>query len=186
MPPRDLPAQILDAAGELLVAHGFRKLRMQDVAERVGVSRQTVYNEFGDKTGLAQALVLRETNRLLDGIDAALSAHDDTEAAVAAAVAFVLGEGSDSPLVKAALTGDGSVEFLPLLTTRGEPVFAAAMDRLATYARRHWPHHSAADIDLAAEVAVRLTVSHLMLPLDPVDRAAAKVARAVTALLRRA
>lgn len=184
MPSRDLPAEILDATAELLVARGFRKLRMQDVAERVGVSRQTVYNEFGDKTGLAQALVLRETNRLLDGIDAALSGHDDARDAVGAAVAFVLAEGSESPLVKAALTADGSEEFLPLLTTRGGPVFTAAMERLAAHARTHWPQLSDAEIDLAAEVAVRLTVSHLMLPLDPVDRAAAKVSRAVTALLR--
>ncbi|MGQ5228634.1 helix-turn-helix domain-containing protein, partial [Streptomyces sp. yara] len=35
-------------------------VRMVDVAAAAGVSRQTLYNEFGSKDGLARALVRRE------------------------------------------------------------------------------------------------------------------------------
>jgi AcrR family transcriptional regulator len=177
---RNLRDELLAAAADLLVAHGFRGLRMADVAARVGVSRQTVYNEFGDKNGLAQALVLHETNRLLTGIDAALEAHGEPLPAVTAAVAYVLSEGAN-PLVKAALTGDGAEQMLPLLTTRGDAVLVVARDRVADHLfGRGWATDQA---DLAAETAVRLCLSHLMLPLDPVDSAAAKVATAVVALL---
>jgi AcrR family transcriptional regulator len=178
---RDLRAAVFDAAKEALADSGFRGLRMGAIAAVVGVSRQTVYNEFGDKAGLVQALVLDHTAALLDGIDAALSAHDDVAEAVRAAVLFVLETSAADPFTKIALTGEPSVEFLPLLTTRGEPVLVAARDRIAAHMRAQW---GLADADLAAETAVRLVVSHLMLSLDPVEVAADKVTRTVTALLK--
>jgi AcrR family transcriptional regulator len=54
-----LRAAILDATAAEVLAHGWRDLRMQAVAERVGVIRQTINTQFGYKTGLARALVLR-------------------------------------------------------------------------------------------------------------------------------
>src|SRR5215471_16046614 len=98
---RTLRDDLLDAAGRLIIERGFRRVRMQDVADAVGVSRQTVYNEFGDKWGLAQAL-----NR-----------HTDLYAAVAEAVTYTLGTAADDPLKKAILTGTGSEDLLPLMTT---------------------------------------------------------------------
>ena len=38
------------------------------IAEIVGVSRPTIYAEFGNKEGIAEALVLAETNRFLIGV----------------------------------------------------------------------------------------------------------------------
>ncbi len=38
---------------------------MVDVAAAAGVSRQTLYNEFGSKDGLARALVRREADGYL-------------------------------------------------------------------------------------------------------------------------
>jgi AcrR family transcriptional regulator len=177
---RDLRDALLTATGELIVAYGFRRLRMADVAARVGVSRQTVYNEFGSRSGLAQALVLHETARLLDGIDTALDAHADPQEAIRAAVLYALQDGQDNPLVKASLTGDGAEELLPLLTTRGEPVVLAARERVAAHLRDKW---GTPDAGMVADTAVRLTVSHLVLPLDPPDRAADSVARVVSRLI---
>ena len=42
---------------------------MVDVAAAAGVSRQTLYNEFGSKEGLARALVRREADGYLAGVD---------------------------------------------------------------------------------------------------------------------
>ena len=50
-------------------ARPWPAVRMVDVAAAAGVSRQTLYNEFGSKEGLARALVRRETDRYLDGVD---------------------------------------------------------------------------------------------------------------------
>src|SRR3954471_22891041 len=141
---------LLDAAGELIIERGFRRVRMQDVADAVGVSRQTVYNEFGDKWRLAQALTLRENDRYLDAVDEPLNRHDDLYAAVAAAVAYTLGTAADDPLKKAILTGPGSEDLLPLMTTHAEPVLFAAKRRIVAHVMRQWPSLDETDVtDLA-------------------------------------
>ena len=42
----------------------------------LGVSRQTVYNEFGTKHGLAQQLALRELQRFLDVVNERMAGAD--------------------------------------------------------------------------------------------------------------
>ncbi|MEU5882626.1 TetR family transcriptional regulator [Spirillospora sp. NPDC047279] len=175
---------LLDAAAELLVRRGYRGVRMQDVAAAVGVSRQTVYNEFGDKWGMAQAVVLRDNERYLDGIDRVLTEHaDDLYAAVAAAVRFTLGLSADDPIKKVVLTGAGGDELLPLLTTQAEPVLFTARTRIVEHARAQWPELDPAAFAEIAEAAVRLTMSHIVLPTEPPDRVADLIARMVTRYL---
>ena len=53
---------------------------MVDVAAAAGVSRQTLYNEFGSKDGLARALVRREADAYLAGVDRALRRPQRTPA----------------------------------------------------------------------------------------------------------
>lgn len=55
---------ILDVTRELLVERGAG-LRLQEVAERAGVSRQALYLHFGDRQGLILALV-RHMDETLD------------------------------------------------------------------------------------------------------------------------
>ncbi|WP_439848975.1 TetR/AcrR family transcriptional regulator [Streptomyces griseus] len=50
---------LLDAALRALDEEPWRAVRMVDVAALAGVSRQTLYNEFGTKRGLAGALLRR-------------------------------------------------------------------------------------------------------------------------------
>ena len=153
---------------------------MEDVGAAAGVSRQTVYNEFGDKLGLARAVLLRHTERFLDGIDATLAQHDDFATAVAAAVAFTLEEAAEDALLKAALTGDGNTDMLPLLTTQAEPQLFTARARIVAHARRHWPQLPADDFAELADAAIRLTMSHMMMPGDPPQVVAARLARLAT------
>lgn len=82
---------------------------MVDVASAAGVSRQTLYNEFGTKEGLGAALV----NRLVDGfVEGAVRAAaegsrggTDPVASFAAAAAWMLRTARDEPIIRAALTG---------------------------------------------------------------------------------
>ncbi|TDC49508.1 TetR/AcrR family transcriptional regulator [Actinomadura sp. KC345] len=180
---RSVRESLLDAAAGLLVERGYRGVRMQDVAAAAGVSRQTVYNEFGDKWGLAQAVVIRDNERYLDGIDAVLSEHDDLYSAVTAAVLFTLEMSADDQLKKAVLTGAGGDELLPLLTTQAEPVLFTASARIAEHALRHWPHLDGEALTEVADAAVRLTMSHIMLPSGPPEMFARFVARMVTRYL---
>ena len=73
----DITELLLDAAADLLAAHGFHGLRMIEVATRAGVSRQTVYNEFGNKEGLVQAVAAHQTEEYLTGIVTRLKENPD-------------------------------------------------------------------------------------------------------------
>ncbi|MEV7280750.1 helix-turn-helix domain-containing protein [Streptomyces sp. NPDC093111] len=64
---------LLDTALAALGARPWSAVRMVDVAARARVSRQTLYNEFGSKEGLARALVRREADRYLRGVEAVLA-----------------------------------------------------------------------------------------------------------------
>ena len=55
-----LRTSILDAAWDAAAKTDWNNVRVVDIAETVGVSRQTIYNEFGTKEDLAQALFNRE------------------------------------------------------------------------------------------------------------------------------
>lgn len=180
--PGSVRDRIIDAATDLIVAYGYRRLRMRDIAEAAGVSRQTVYNEFGDKWGLAQAIVMRDTDLFLDDVDAALARHDDLTAAVTEAVLYSLTSAADKPLRKAVLTGDVR-ELLPLLTTEAEPQLFAARTRLIDHVRRHWPGLPEDEVAAVVDAAVRLTMSHMMLPSEPPDVVASRIAAMVTRYL---
>lgn len=55
-PGRDTRSRILAAARELAVEKGFDEFTVERVAEQAGVSRMTVYYQFGSKQGLLEAL----------------------------------------------------------------------------------------------------------------------------------
>lgn len=177
---------VLDAAADILIAGGWGTTRMADVAARAGVSRQTVYNEYGSKDGLAGAVVLRETGRFLDRVAAVLDGEPtDGGRAIRAAVLGTLADAAENALLKAVLTASGGDDLLPLVTTRSGPVLMAAHSVISDGLRRYWPDAPAADIALAAEAAVRLTMSHLMLPTDPAEIVADRLALLVVRVLDR-
>ena len=55
---RTTRARILDAARDLLVSRGVRRVSMDDVAEAAGVTRMTVYRYFGDRDSLVEQAFL--------------------------------------------------------------------------------------------------------------------------------
>src|SRR4051795_4500611 len=97
---------LLDAAYDAAVSGDWARTRMADVAREAGVSRQTLYNEFGSKDALAQAMAMREVEQFITGTEAALDEADpdDPIDAVAAAALYTLQQAADNPLLKAALT----------------------------------------------------------------------------------
>jgi len=174
---------LLEAAYDVVVAGNWARARMADVAAAAGVSRQTLYNEFGTKDALAQALALREAHRFLAATESAIACAGDPVQAVATAVATTLRAAADNPLLKAVLTDDAG-DLLPYLTTRAEPILAAARAGIQRDLLAHWPALDPDEVDLVAEALVRLTVSYLVLPGDlPAQVVAARTARLVERLL---
>jgi len=174
---------LLDAAEAAVVAGAWGRTRMADVAAAAGVSRQTLYYEFGSKDGLAQALALREAQRYADDAEAARSADHATPAAsVRAGVEHTLTAAASNPLLKAVLTDDAG-DLLPYLTTRAEVLHAAAAERCAADLLERWPALPPDDVRLVADAVTRLVVSHLVLPGGRPDQVASDVARLVERLL---
>ncbi|MFC0006085.1 TetR/AcrR family transcriptional regulator [Micromonospora siamensis] len=169
---------IVDAARSLTVASGWDGVRMGAVAAAAGVSRQTLYNEFGTKAGLAEALARHEVDRFVGEVRAALAEHGvDVRAAAYAAIRRTLASAADNPLVKAILTSarGGSDELLPYLTTRADLVLTESTAALREWAGRHLPDADPAALAFAADSVVRLVVSHIVLPGAPVDETADKL-----------
>ena len=57
---------------ELLLTRDWSAITLADVARAAGISRQTIYNEFGSRQGLAQGYALRLADRLVDAVEDAI------------------------------------------------------------------------------------------------------------------
>jgi AcrR family transcriptional regulator len=173
----------------MTVTSGWSSVRMTALADRVGISRPTLYKEFGSRDDVGRALVLREAGRLIEGVAGEISSRaDDVPAAIHAALSFALERSAASPLLRAVRTGAtastaADASLLPIITEQARSLIADATALLATYLRTSTQGLSQEDADTIASALVRLTASHLMLPLDPPGRTAQRLTRiAVRAL----
>ena len=174
---------LLDAAYDAALAGDWERVRMADVARAAGVSRQTLYYEFGSKDALAEALSLREAARWMEGADAAIVGHEGTPSeAIAAGTLWTLEEAARNPLLKAVLTDDVG-GLLPYLTTRADSLQAAARDHCAEHLTTRWPQIPPDRVALVAETVTRLQFSHLVLPGGRPEQVAHDIAVLVDALL---
>ncbi|HET7121665.1 MAG TPA: TetR family transcriptional regulator [Solirubrobacterales bacterium] len=168
---------VFDAARELLDQHSWSEITMAEIASGAGVSRQTLYNEFGNRNEFGFAFVIHEGERFLDGVEEAVLAHtDDPRAAVGAALDQFLRSAADDPLIRILLSDDGTGGMLPFVTTQGLPVVQWATDRLAAVIEKGWPQAPAADVKLLAESLVRLAISYVTTPGEAPEYTAAHVA----------
>jgi AcrR family transcriptional regulator len=174
---------LLEAATELLAAHGYAGLRMADVASEAGVSRQTVYNEFGNKTALVQAVALRTTAEFLEGIRTRFESAPDLLTGIHQAVVYTIEHSRENRLVASALGTQAAEDLLPLITTRGEPVLSAAMELAAAHYREFLPTLDEPTAELLAETATRLALSHLVLSTHSAVEAADMVCAALSPVI---
>lgn len=160
-----LRSTLLDAVRDQLRTRAWAEVTMADVARAAGVSRQTVYNEFGSRPALAQAYVLCEADRFLATIEDAVRRHfDDPIRAMTAAFEVFLAAADGDPLVRALISSEGGEELLPLVTTHGHQVHDRATAHLASFLAEGWPTLTPAQARLLADAVVRLAISHATLP----------------------
>lgn len=67
-------AQLVDIGRKLFAEKGLEGTSVEEIAAKAGVSKPVVYEHFGGKEGLYAVVVDREMARLLDRIQAALTA----------------------------------------------------------------------------------------------------------------
>jgi AcrR family transcriptional regulator len=79
--------QLLGAAREVFVAHGYHAAAMDHIAERAGVSKPVLYQHFPGKLELYLALLDQHAEELLRRVREALESTTDNKQRVAASVA---------------------------------------------------------------------------------------------------
>jgi AcrR family transcriptional regulator len=168
---------VFDAARDQLGRRPWSEITMADIAGGAGVSRQTLYNEFGNRNDFGLAFVIHEAERFMDGVEEAVLAHrDDPRAAITAALELFLRSAGEDPLIRILLSDDGSGGMLPFVTTQGLPVVQWATGRLTAVIEEGWPQAPADDVKTLAEALVRLGISYVTTPGESADATATAVA----------
>jgi AcrR family transcriptional regulator len=168
---------VFDAARRLLDQRPWSEITMADIAAGAGVSRQTLYNEFGNRNDFGFAFVIHEGERFLDDVEkAVLERTDDPRAAVVAAFDHFLQTAGEDPLIRILLSDDGTGGMLPFVTTQGLPVVQWGTTRLAAVIEEGWPEAAEEDVKRLAESLVRLAISYVTTPDESSDATAEGVA----------
>lgn len=166
---------LFGAARDQLEHRSWSEITMSDIAGSAGVSRQTLYKEFGSRDEFAQAFVIHEGERFLDAVDAAVRQHlDDPRAAVGAALGVFLRSAGEDPLVRILLSDDGTGGLLPFVTTQGMPVVYWATARLTETIEAGWPQAPPEKVRLLAESLVRLAISYITAPSEAPETTAVR------------
>ncbi|WP_068270423.1 TetR/AcrR family transcriptional regulator [Aldersonia kunmingensis] len=156
---------VLDAVRELLTERDWSKINLTDVAKRAGVSRQTLYNEFGSRAGLAEGYALRLADRLVDHVDVAIAANvDDVDAGLRDAFRGFFLDSATDPLIQSLLSGEAKPDLLRLVTLDSGPIIERASTRLAETFQTSWVAAPAQESEILARAVVRLAMSYVSVP----------------------
>lgn len=168
---------VFDAARDQLGQRPWSEITMADIASGAGVSRQTLYNEFGNRNEFGFAFVIHEAERFMDDVEKAVLEHrDDPRAAVLAALEHFLATAGEDPLIRILLSDDGTGGMLPFVTTQGLPVVQWATARLTSVIEAGWPEAPGGDVRTLAESLVRLAISYVTTPGESAEVTAKSVA----------
>lgn len=163
--------RVLDAAFEQFRRFGIRRSSMEDVARRAGVSRITVYRRFASKDALVERVVRREFRRYFDRFSA------DVRGARTVADRVVLGFVSSlqairgNPLIGGLIDAEPD-SVVPSMTSDGGRTLAVVQQFVAGRLRQEQQAGQVAedvDVDLVAEMMVRISASLLVVPSRVVD-----------------
>lgn len=111
--------QIEAAAYEVLEAKGYGGTSMLGIAKKARASNETLYNWYGDKQGLFQALVTRNAAEVKDHLEAELKTAND-----ALSILGTLG-----PKLLTLLTGDRAVALNRAAAADGSGELGATLSR---------------------------------------------------------
>ena len=162
---------ILDAAFELFCHIGVQRTTMEDVARRAGVSRITVYRRFATKSALVDHVVRRQIRRYFDRF--LVDIEKATTAAERVVVGFVssLRAVRHNPLIRGLMAADPNA-LIPTTIGDNGRTFATVQTFVAGQLRREQQAGNVAEavnVDIVAELMVRVCASFLVIPSRVVD-----------------
>lgn len=160
--------RILEAAEAQLFEHGLRRTSLERIAQAAGVSPVTLYRRFANRDALLDAVIARQFRGFFARLQAAVDAVETPRERMIAGVLAVAREMAGPNLLsRLALTDPEAV--LPLLTTGVDEVLSVGRAlMLGQFARaRDEGMPISGDLELLAEVFVRLGHSLLLNPTSP-------------------
>jgi AcrR family transcriptional regulator len=172
---------VLDAMRDLLLTRDWSAITLADVARVAGISRQTIYNEFGSRQGLAQGYALRLADRLVSAVDDAIYSNvGDVYAAFLEGFRAFFAESAADPLVISLLSGVAKPDLLQIITTDSGPIITRCSERLTATFQHSWVKASEEDAGILARAIVRLCISYVSMPPEADHDVAADLARLMT------
>lgn len=177
---------ILDGMRDMLLARDWSSITLSDVARAAGISRQTIYNEFGSRQGLAQGYALRLADRLVDAVaDAIVGNVGNIHAAFLEGFRAFFAESASDPLVISLLTGVAKPDLLQIITTDSAPIISRCSERLTATLMNSWVRASEEDSGVLARAIVRLAMSYVSMPPEADHDVARDLARLMTPFAER-
>jgi AcrR family transcriptional regulator len=172
---------VLDAMRDLLLTRDWSAITLSDVAHATGISRQTIYNEFGSRQGLAQGYALRLADRLVNAVADAIYANvGNVYAAFLQGFRSFFSESAADPLVISLLSGVAKPDLLQIITTDSGPIITHCSARLTASFMHSWVSASEEDAGMLARAIVRLAMSYVSMPPEADHDVAADLARLMT------
>ncbi len=168
---------ILDATMELLGEVGMAGLGLEEVARRAGVSRQTLYRYFGNRSSLINAAIIREEERLMEQVLLMTDGLQGLAPVVEAALLTLLRWRHDHPLLRTLLETEPEA-LVPMLTSGDGPVLSAARTAIGQVLGERLP--AGADRETAGDLLARVMLSYV---IDPPAGRPEDVAHSVARLI---
>jgi AcrR family transcriptional regulator len=163
--------RLLDAAYEQFCRMGIQRSTMDDVARRAGVSRITVYRRFATKNALVEQVVRREFRRYFDRFLIEIPQAETAADRVVLGFVSSLRAIRSNPLIGDLIAAEADQFVASLIGDEGRTV--ATVRRFVagqlSQERDAGNVPDDLDVDLVAEMMVRISASFLAIPSQLVD-----------------
>lgn len=170
-PAGEANADILDAAYELFCRQGIQRTTMEDVARRARVSRITVYRRVDSKEALVEQVVLREFRHYIAHFLRDVAEAGSLAERVAIGFASALRAIRGNPLIEGLMTAEPQTLAPSILGPQGSTLAVVGQFVAGQLRREQGAGYldPAVDVDLVAELMVRISASLLLTPSPHID-----------------
>lgn len=176
-------AAVFAALRRLLLEHPWGEVTLETIAAEAGVSRQTLYNSFGSRYGLAQAYTRDLADALCDAMALELAGEpDDPRAGLEAGLRLYLSVAGSDPLIQRVQNGEAHQDLVRIVTADAGPLLVHVAARLADAVPTTWSLPEERVLPLTRAVA-RLALSYVTTPLEDPEAEVGSVAADLAAVL---
>ncbi len=167
----EFSTRILDAAADLFGRLGIQRVTMDEVARAAGVARVTIYRRFATKDVLVEQVVRREFRRYFDQFLRDIKTGETVADRVVVGFVSSLRAFRGSSLIGRLLASEPDLLVPSLVGDEGRTL-STVSEFIAGQLRREQAAgnvDASLDVDLVAEMMVRISTSFLVTPTSRVD-----------------